>query len=130
MRSKAHHGYDDAFLTAVRAELTITPDDCDGRLVVAERDGTLLGYYAVTGTPPTGELDSLFVDPTAIGTGLGGMLLRAARAHATELGFTTLRIDADPGAEAFYRHAGARRVGEAPSGSIAGRLLPRLELEV
>lgn len=130
LRSKAHHGYDAAFLAAVRNELSVSPSDCDGRLVVAERDGVLLGYYAITGSPPVGELDALFVDPPAIGTGVGGPLLRAAVAHAARSGFVRLTIDADPGAEAFYRHAGARRVGEVPSGSIAGRFLPRLELDV
>jgi SAM-dependent methyltransferase len=41
-----------------------------------------------------------------------------------------LTIDADPHAEAFYVAMGAARVGESPSGSIPGRMLPRLELSV
>jgi len=35
-------------------------------------------------------------------------------------------LDADPDAEPFYLHHGARRIGEVPSGSIPGRMLPRL----
>ncbi|TCT06419.1 hypothetical protein EDC22_1111 [Tepidamorphus gemmatus] len=35
-------------------------------------------------------------------------------------------VDSDPFAEGFYLAMGAQRVGEAPSGAIAGRMLPRL----
>jgi len=57
-------------------------------------------------------------------------LLRDARDHARCLGYELLTIDADPYAEAFYVHGGAVRSGETPSGSIPGRMLPRLELAV
>jgi hypothetical protein len=33
-------------------------------------------------------------------------------------------IDADPNAEAFYLAMGAVRIGQTPSGSIPGRVLP------
>jgi hypothetical protein len=33
---------------------------------------------------------------------------------------------ADPYAESFYAKYGAERIGEAPSGSIPGRFLPRM----
>jgi hypothetical protein len=39
-------------------------------------------------------------------------------------------IEADPGAAAFYERMGARHAGLAPSQSIAGRLLPRLLVEL
>jgi hypothetical protein len=39
-------------------------------------------------------------------------------------------IDADPATAPFSRRLGARDVGVAPSGSIAGRMLPRLVLDV
>ena len=129
MRSKAHWGYDDAFLTACEPDLTIDPAWCDGvRLLVAVRGGELLGYCRVSGVAPNGELDGLFVDPSAIGTGVGGELLRAAAMVARSLEMTRLGIDSDPGAEEFYLHAGALRVGESPSTVIPGRMLPRLEL--
>ncbi len=46
------------------------------------------------------------------------------------LGYERLTIDADSYAEAFYVHAGARRVGEIPSGPIPDRMIPQLELLV
>ena len=130
LRSKAHWGYDEAFLAACRDDLTIDPAWCDGvRLVVAETDGELLGYCRVAGLPPVGELAGLFVSPAGIGQGLGGRLLRHAVDLAHRLGMHTLTIDSDPDAEPFYRHSGAVRVGETPSTVRPDRLLPRLELD-
>lgn len=131
LRSKGHWGYDAAFVAACRDELTIEAAQCDGvHVIVAERAGRVGGYYQLAGEPPRGELADLFIDPPAIGLGIGGALLRHARDHARSLGYELLTIDADPHAEAFYVHGGAVRSGETPSGSIPGRMLPRLELSV
>ncbi|WGL53443.1 GNAT family N-acetyltransferase [Nocardioides sp. BP30] len=130
LRSKAHWGYDAAFLEACRAELTWTAEQCgSGDVVLAERDGRVVGFYAlgVGATPDRGELDACFVEPAVIGSGVGGVLLRGALIEARRRGWRRLALDADPGAEGFYLRHGARRVGEAPSGSLPGRLLPRLE---
>lgn len=131
VRSKGHWGYDAAFLEACREDLTVDPQWCDGlRLVVAEEDGVLLGYARIAGEPPVGELDGLFVDPPAIGRGVGALLLRHAVATAAGLGIETLEIASDPYAEPFYLHAGAVRTGTTPSTVDASRLLPRLTLAV
>jgi GNAT superfamily N-acetyltransferase len=131
LRSKAHWGYDAAFLDACRAELTWTPTRCgSGDVVVAERDGVLVGFYAVAATEAGGELEACFVDPPVIGSGVGGVLLRHALAEARRRGWRALRLAADPGAESFYLHHGARRVGEVPSGSIPGRTLPCLQFSL
>jgi len=72
-RSKGHWGYDAAFLAACRDELTIEAAQCDGvHVIVAERAGRVGGYYRLAGEPPRGELSDLFVDPLAIGLGMGG----------------------------------------------------------
>jgi len=131
LRSKAHWGYDEAFLDACRAELTVGPEQCDGvRTVVAHRGSDLLGFHRMAGEPPVAELADLFVDPAAIGQGLGATLLADAVERARALGVVRLVIDADPNAEGFYLRMGARRVGTVASGSIPGRELPRLELDV
>lgn len=126
LRSKAYWGYDEEFLAACREALTIDPAWCDGvRVLVAERDGAVVGFCRVA----EAELAELFVDPVAIGQGVGGQLLRAALATARELGMPKLALDSDPHAEAFYLHEGAVRVGESFS-TATGRMLPRLELAV
>ena len=72
----------------------------------------------------------LFVEPSAIGRGVGRALLADARRDAASRGWTTLRVESDPGAEGFYLAHGARRVGLVSSGSVTGRELPLLELPV
>ncbi len=103
LRSKGHWGYSSEFLDACGAELTYAEADL--------RTGSCGPCSSTQGA----------------GTGLGGLLLRDALTWASERGFTSLVLDADPGAEGFYAHSGARRVGEVASGSIPGRLLPRME---
>jgi GNAT superfamily N-acetyltransferase len=131
LRSKGYWGYDQAFLDSCRAELTIRPDEVPGRrIVVAEAAGQILGFYSVDGQPPAGELGNMWVEPGWIGTGVGRRLWQHAMTTAREAGFVTLRIGADPGAEGFYRAMGAQRVGTTPSGSIPGRMLPLLQMQV
>lgn len=131
LRSKAHWGYDAAFLEACRDELTLRDDELAARrTLVAEVDDTVAGFGTLEGDPPYGELGMLFVEPAAIGRGLGGALLAALVAAAREEGFTRLAIDADPNALPFYLAHGAVRVGEVTSGSVPGRVLPQLELGI
>ena len=131
LRSKAHWGYDDAFMAACRRELTVSQQ------VIA---GSLLQVATVGGTPAAvaelGEedgvwfLDKLFVDPPFMGLGLGRQLLAWAMKTAAAQGASSLEIAADPDAVPFYEHFGARQIGEEPSGSIPGRVLPLLELSL
>ncbi|WP_408897382.1 GNAT family N-acetyltransferase [Nocardioides sp. R1-1] len=131
LRSKAHWGYDAGFLDACRDELTLRDDElAERRTVVAEVDGHLHGFATLEGAPPVGELGMLFVDPVAIGRGLGAALLTHQLEAARGAGFRLLTLDADPNAEAFYLAHGARRVGGVPSGSVPGRVLPRLEVDL
>ena len=131
LRSKGHWGYSAEFLEACRAELTYSEADClSGDLYVAEQDAVLAGFYLLRGSGPDGELQALFVDPPWIGKGLGGVLIAHALDLARSRGITRVSVDSDPGAEPFYLHHGARRVGEVASGSIPGRVLPQLVFEI
>lgn len=133
LRSKAHWGYDEAFMAACREELTVTENEVAvRRTVVAEgQDGVpVLGFATLEGFPPHGELGMLFVDPDAIGRGVGRLLFDHVAGAAARLGFTRVSLDADPNAEGFYRTMGAVTVGRAPSGSIAGRTLPRMTVDL
>lgn len=127
LRSKGHWGYDRAFLDACREELRLRPGEVAARrTTVAEQDGRILGFATLEGDGPEGELGMLFVDPEAIGGGVGRLLYRHVLAEAGRLAFTRLTIEADPHAEPFYLAMGAQRIGEAPSGSIPSRALPLL----
>ena len=129
--SKANWGYDREFMERCRPELTFEPGQLAGlRAHLLEDEGEILGFFAVRGTPPAGELADLFVTPPAMGRGIGTALLEAARELAANTGFHTLHIHSDPFAEGFYLRNGAIRIGETPSGSIPGRLLPLLRLDL
>ena len=131
LASKAHWGYSAEFLARCVSELTLTPQQCaSGSVRVCEDDDGVAGFHGLAGGPPEAELELLYVDPRRLGQGIGRALLRDAVAVARSRGVTSLRIEADPHAEAFYRHAGAVRTGSVPSGSIPGRSLPLLTLAV
>ncbi|MGA5823836.1 GNAT family N-acetyltransferase [Kitasatospora sp. NPDC094028] len=131
LRSKAHWGYDEAFMAACREELTVDAAAIERSFVeVAEEDGRLLGFAVLTAVPPGGALDLMFVDPPAIGRGVGRALFEHVRARAVALGLRRFTIDSDPNAERFYLAMGAARVGATPSGSIPGRELPLLVVEL
>jgi predicted N-acetyltransferase YhbS len=130
MRSKAHWGYADDFLARCRAELSVSPTDVAHHpAFVAMQDDLPVGFYTLAPLATGGvELGHLYVEPTAIGRGVGRMLLTHACRRAVRLGHETLVIASDPHAAGFYETCGARRVGEAESASIPGRTLPLFEL--
>jgi ribosomal protein S18 acetylase RimI-like enzyme len=129
LRSKAFWGYDDDFLAACRDELTFHPGDVGvRRMVVAEESGRLVGFYTLDGQPPAAELGNLWIEPDYTRRGIGRLLWRHALESARAAGFEALHLDADPNAEGFYLAMGAERIGEVPSESIPGRLLPRMRV--
>lgn len=131
MRSKAHWGYDDAFLRACRDELTFGPTSlADGEMWVLDVDDTIVGTVQVEVSDREGELLKLFIDPDSMGQGYGRVLFDWSVSVLRESGARTMVIEADPDAEPFYRRMGAVPAGTAPSGSIPGRMLPRLELRL
>ncbi len=129
LRSKAHWGYDDAFMAACRDELTVTKRQADdGEVWVLDDQTGPVGFYRLSLDAKVGELELLFVRPQAIGGGIGRALWDHMLGEATRRGADRICVDSDPAAEGFYRAMGCRRIGDAPSASIAGRTLPRLEL--
>jgi GNAT superfamily N-acetyltransferase len=126
VRSKGHWGHDAAFLERARPELTIRPEHLERWIVrVAERDGAAVGVAAVD--LEARELEMLFVEPSAIGTGAGRALLADALDRAREAGLAELVIESDPDAEPFYRSQGAEPAGTRTSWST-GRELPLLRI--
>jgi GNAT superfamily N-acetyltransferase len=131
LRSKAVWGYDAAFMEACRGELSFDPADLvSSKIAVAAQGDSVLGVVQVTVIGRDADLAKLFVEPAALRGGVGRALFAWARDAAREMGAERLVIEADPDAAPFYRRLGARDAGLAPSRSIAGRMLPRLTLEL
>ena len=128
VRSKAHWGYDAAFMRLSRASLAVSDAEiAAGRVLVAERQGLLFGMAKVE---PDGELGMMFVDPLALNRGVGRALFEAAVALARRQGARRMAILADPNAAPFYERMGARFVSHAPSDAIPGRILPLYEYDL
>jgi GNAT superfamily N-acetyltransferase len=132
VRSKAHWGYDAAFMKLSAAALAVNEDDiAAGRVLVAVDDaGRAVGMACVLPDGETSDLDALFVDPPAIGSGAGRALFEAAAAMARRQGARRMTILADPNAAAFYERMGARYLRHAPSDAIPGRILPFYEYDL
>ena len=132
VRSKAHWGYDAAFMRLSRDAIAVAEDDiAAGRVLVAiDAAGQTLGLVRVEPDRETAELGLMFVDPPAMGSGAGRMLFEAASRLARSLGAHRLAILADPNAAPFYERMGARFVRNAPSDAIPGRTLPFYEYDL
>ena len=131
MRSKAVWGYDPDFMAACLTELTFVPGDLvSSRIAVAARGESVLGVAQVRMVGRDADLQKLFVEPSALRGGVGKALFDWAIDAAREMGASRMIIEADPDAAPFYRSLGARDAGFAPSGSIAGRMLPKLTLDL
>ena len=98
----------------------LTLRDPTGRVLVAVRGTDILGFATLHGTPvlhrptPVGRITGLAVRPEARGAGAGRMLVEAAEAHCTALGWARLEVTSGPihaAAYGFYRHLGYRDHG-------------------
>ena len=129
LRSKAHWGYDAAFLEACIPTLTLTQEKAQaGPMAITRGGGRIAGLVQVSVEGRSGSLERLFVDPPFIGKGHGAALMDWAIKVAIALGGHHLDIEADPDAVPFYQRHGATRIGEAPSAAIPGRNIPLLRL--
>ena len=127
-RSKASNGYDAAFMAACRAELTFDAGSfARGETWLCEDTaGRILGFFDLRWEGETAEVTALFVEPECQGRGVGRALWGKLEARAAARGARRIGVDSDPAAAPFYLRMGMGPAGAAPSGSIPGRMLPRL----
>lgn len=129
LASKAHWGYDAAFMEMCRLEMSVSPEDIEQQTVVVAQVGReTAGFY---GLEPDGagggEVHKLFVGPKFIGHGIGRRQFEDLCLRASGEGMQALYLDSDPHALGFYERMGCAVIGEIPSGSIPGRMLPRMQ---
>ncbi|WP_371675208.1 GNAT family N-acetyltransferase [Streptomyces sp. NBC_01276] len=127
MRSKAYWGYDAGFLAACAPELAVREGElADRRIAVAESGaGRVLGVASLEALDgEMARLGLLFVEPSAIGRGVGRLLYRDVLGRAAELGVRRLLIDSDPHAAGFYRAMGAVAAAGSPPGLVRFEVAP------
>jgi GNAT superfamily N-acetyltransferase len=120
-------GYDRAFLDGCKDELKLHEEELESSyIVVAEACGKIIGVAQVEIEKFEAHLLKMFVEPESLKCGIGRMLFHWACNEARANGAKRLIVESDPCAAPFYRRMGARDVGLAPSGSVPGRMLPKL----
>ena len=124
--SKAHWGYDRDFVRRWASGLDFGGDQ---ERWVAELDGEIVAWAALV-LPSDGVavLDDLWVDPAAIGRGLGSKLFRRVADRARELGAKQLEWGAEPNAVGFYEKVGGRKLRDHVT--EWGRVAPWMGLDL
>ena len=159
MQSKAHWGYDNAFMRAARHELAVTPKRLSSQQFVyrclVENEQHIQGFYSLSMQPDCHdlasykfdsgnetntknrfyakaaiELEALFILPNAMGKGFGQALFNHAINNPDIKNVATLLIQSDPNALTFYQKLGCKLISEKESGSIKGRFLPLLTYDL
>ena len=132
VRSKAFWGYDEATMRAFNEDLAVSEEDIlNDAVYLLEQAGRWLGYcHLRPAANNEATLESLFVEPEAIGTGVGRRLFEFAAKKGRDLGFSALIFESDPHAEAFYLAMGARRTGQTESSAVPGRMLPVMRFDL
>jgi GNAT superfamily N-acetyltransferase len=131
--AKALWGYSEQQLALWSSELRISPESIVREpTFVAEERSHPVGVAQLDTKAHPWVLECLWVHPSAVGRGVGSVLVRHLLNYARAHGQSVLRIDSDPNAEVFYRRLGARRVGEvaAPIEGHPSRTRPQLMLSV
>jgi GNAT superfamily N-acetyltransferase len=127
--AKRHWGYPEHWIRHWESDLTISPDFIrDNHVYVAEEDGEIQGFYALSVAGSKAELEHMWVTPDRIGTGVGKDLFLDAMERAAQLNVDAIEMSADPNAAGFYKHMGATQIGEIDA-SLDGqsRTLPRMK---
>jgi GNAT superfamily N-acetyltransferase len=132
LRSKAHWGYDPDFLAACQDDLTLSADDiASSPVYVFDGVDAPSGFYRLLHQDDgVAVLDDLFVEPAAMGQGVGRRLWRHAVSTAKKLGCSEMVWQSDPQAEGFYLAMGAQRAGESASTVMPERMLPLMRFQL
>jgi GNAT superfamily N-acetyltransferase len=112
--AKGHWGYDPQFVADWAAAIEFPDDE---RLIVAAH-----GWAAVVPRGEVAWLDDLWVEPDAMGRGLGRELFERAAAIARDAGCVRMEWEAEPNALGFYERLGAVYVRDSEP-SEWGRVL-------
>lgn len=130
LKSKAHWGYDAAFMAMIEHDFVITEDYVRNWPVYVLVEGSdVIGFYGFRDIDDEPFLCDLWMAPAFIGKGLGKSLWRHAVDVARDAGRDRFLIESDPNAEGFYLKMGAKRIGSIKS-KPTGRMLPLLEMLV
>jgi N-acetylglutamate synthase-like GNAT family acetyltransferase len=120
--SKAHWGYDEAFMKKFREQDAHDAESFAGSILrLAYCGNELIGFFGFIGHENEIELDSFFIHPRYIGKGYGRKLWQHCLATMRELGYNSFFILTDPYATGFYSNMGCVEIAREPSTTAPGR---------
>ena len=91
--AKRHWGYPEHWIKHWESDLTISSDFIrDNHVYVAEEDGEIQGFYALSVAGNKAELEHMWVTPDRIGTGIGKELFLDAMERAAALNVSAVEI--------------------------------------
>ena len=93
-------------------------------VLVAERDGVIVGFGECAAAGTDGEVRALYLHPDHVGAGLGGQLLGALEDAARARGARAMHVCSSLNAIAFYERAGYARCGGRELEVSGGARLP------
>ena len=124
--SLANSGDRDALLANPDAIALPVEQIADGDVVVAKRDGVIVGFAAVlTRADGDAELDALFVEPTLWKRGVGRLLVEHCAVVARQRASRILHVVGNPHAEGFYSACGFTTTGTIKTRFGAGLAMQR-----
>ena len=98
-----------------------------GNVTVLVEEGTVLGFMAISNDGSYGWIDHLYLDPSAVGRGLGTLLLREAT-NTLGAPIRLYTFQRNENARRFYRRHGFREIGFS-DGTLNEEKLPDVLLE-
>ena len=130
--AKRHWNYPEHWIQKWIPSMIITPEYiAENEVWLEAMDGEPVAYYSLIQAGNELWLDNLWVLPKHMGKGLGKELFLHALERSRLRQVSILKIEADPNAQSFYEHMGARKVDEHHS-EIDGqpRILPVMEISL
>lgn len=132
LSAKAHWGYPDRWMEIWTPLLTYSAEYfAENESWAAVLDNKPIGFYTLQEKYGHAWIEDLWVLPEFIGRGVGRQLFLDASSRARQMGYNTLRLEADPNAVGFYEKMGMHKIGERYS-EVDGqpRVLPIMEISL
>lgn len=125
LRSKSYWDYDKDYLEMCREALTVNKSYITNNIVmIGEVNNEIIGFFSLAKVKGENRLDNLWIEPSNIRNGYGTIFFNEALKYANQLGWSSVRLAADPPAEGFYIKMGMENIGKVQS-----KIKPDLYLE-
>ena len=111
--AKRHWNYPEHWMQLWIPQLTFGPAYFqEHESWAAELNGAVIAFYTIQERESNAWLENIWVLPKYIGQGVGKDLFTHVLSRSRELGYKTLKLEAEPNAVGFYEKMGMRKVSE------------------